>query len=233
MLIKGSVALNIFIGIAIFYLMWLAVRALHMEMLSTILGQVMGVGAIALIIVFQQEVRRFLLLVGSKYLTTSNKFSLSRLFSLRLKPRAELNIKSIMVAVENLARKNTGALIVIARKMNLDNYSHIGDPLNANISSRLIESIFHKDSPLHDGAIIIHNNKVKSARCILPVSDQLNLPPHMGTRHRAALGMSESTDSFIIIVSEQTGKVSFAFDGELVYDITVDVLTEKLQEEFS
>lgn len=233
MLIKGSVALNIFIGIAIIYIIWVAVKALKMHMLSTILGQIMGVGALALLIVFQQEVRRFLLLIGSKYFTENYRLRLSKLFSLKFKPALVLNTRSIIVAVENMSKKKLGALIVIARKMSLDNYSHIGDALDANISSRILESVFAKDSPLHDGALIIFNNKVQSARCILPVSDRIDLPPHYGTRHRAALGMAEATDSLIIVVSEETGSISYALNGQLFYNISINHLSEILEKEFN
>lgn len=233
MLIKGSIAMNIFVGIAIIYVVWVVVKALKMQMLSAILGQVMGVGAIALIIVFQQEVRRFLLLIGSKYFTENYRLRFSRLFSLKFKPAQILNTKSIIVAVENMSKKKTGALIVIAKKMSLDNYSHIGDVLDAHISSRILESVFSKDSPLHDGAVIIFNNKIQSARCILPVSDRIDLPPHFGTRHRAALGMSEATDSFILVVSEETGSISYAINGILDYDISIKQLSEILDKEFN
>jgi diadenylate cyclase len=233
MLIKGSIAMNIFVGIAVIYVIWLAVRALKMQMLSAILGQVMGVGAIALIIVFQQEVRRFLLLIGSKYFTENYRLRFKKLFSLKFKPAQLLNTKSIIVAVESMSKKKTGALIVITKKMSLDNYSHIGDVLDAHISSRILESVFSKDSPLHDGAVIIFNNKIQSARCILPVSDRIDLPPHFGTRHRAALGMTEATDSFIIVVSEETGSISYAVNGALQYDITIQQLSETLEKEFN
>jgi len=233
MLIKNSVAINIFVGIAAIYILWVVVKALKMQMLSTILGQVMGIGAIALVIVFQQEVRRFLLLIGSKYFSESYKTKILRFFSLKFKAEPKLNIKSIIVAVDEMAKKKVGALIVITKKMNLDNYSHIGDELDANISSRILESIFSKESPLHDGAVIVYNNKIKAARCILPVSDKIDLPPHYGTRHRAALGMTEATDSFIIVVSEETGSVSYALNGNLIYDITIEKLFETLEKEFS
>ena len=132
-----------------------------------------------------------------------------------------------------MAKKKIGALIVITKKMSLDNYSHIGDELDANISSRMLESIFSKESPLHDGAVIIINNKIKSARCILPVSDRIDLPPLYGTRHRAALGMTEATDSFIIVVSEETGSISYAVNGELIYDVDIKQLSSVLEKEFN
>jgi len=232
MLIKGSLAINIFIGIAIIYVLWMAVRAFKMQLLASLLGQIMGVGMIALVIVFQQEIRRFLLIIGSKYFAVNYKLKILSLFKKQKKAKPILNASSIFVALKKLSENKTGALIVIANKMSLDNYSHIGDTLNANISSRLIEGIFNKESPLHDGAIIIHNNKIASARCILPISDKTDLPPHFGTRHRAALGMSEYTDSIIIVVSEENGAISYAFDGKIYYDVSIEDIKKRLEEDF-
>lgn len=233
MLIKGSLAINIFIGIALIYVLWLAVRAFKMQLMEGLLGQIMGIGMIAIVIVFQQEVRRFLLLIGSKYFSINYRFKILNFFKIQKKSKPLLNFSSIEVALKNLSEKKIGALLVIANKMSLDNYSHIGDTLNASISSRLIESIFTKDSPLHDGAILIHNNKIISARCILPISDRVDIPPHYGTRHRAALGMSEFTDSFIIVVSEENGAISYAHEGNLLYDITIEEIKKVLEKEFS
>jgi uncharacterized protein (TIGR00159 family) len=233
MLIKGSLAINIFIGIALIYVLWMAVRAFKMQLLAGLLGQIMGVGMIALVIVFQQEIRRFLLVIGSKYFSANFRSKIFSYFKFQKKTNPPLNIPSILVALESLSVKKTGALIVIANKMSLDNYSHIGDTLNANISSRLIEGIFNKESPLHDGAIVIHNNKIISARCILPISDRVDLPPHFGTRHRAALGMSEYTDSIIIVVSEENGAISYAQDGKLYYDVPVADIKNLLEQEFT
>lgn len=232
MLIRGSIAINIFIGIALIYLLWLSVRAFKMQLMEGLLGQIMGVGMIALVIVFQQEIRRFLLVIGSKYFTINYRARLFNLFRFQKKAKPMLNFSSIEVALKSLSEKKTGALFVIANKMSLDNYSHIGDTLNAQISSRLIESIFTKDSPLHDGATLIHDNKIVSARCILPISDRVDLPPHYGTRHRAALGMSEFTDSFVIVVSEENGAISLAHNGNLFYDVSIENIKKALEEEF-
>lgn len=233
MLIKGSLAINIFVGIAIIYILWMAVRAFKMQLLAGLLGQIMGVGMIALVIVFQQEIRRFLLIIGSKYFAVNYRIKILNLFKSQKKSKPPLNASSILVALKNMSEKKTGALLVIANKMSLDNYSHIGDTLNANISSRLIEGIFNKESPLHDGAVIIYNNKISSARCILPISDKADLPAHYGTRHRAALGMSEYTDSIIIVVSEENGAISYAFDGKLHYDVSLEDIIKRLEEDFA
>jgi len=233
MLIKGTVAINIFVGIFSVYLLWIVVKALNMQLLSSILGQVTGVGVIALIIVFQQEVRRFLLLIGTRYFSKNNKFLFERLFSFHLRTKETLNIKSLVLACKNMSQKKIGALIVIAKKTDIGGYSQIGDALNASISSRLLETIFFKNTPLHDGAVIIVDNKIKSARCVLPVSDNPNFPPSLGMRHRAALGMSEASDSVVLIVSEQTGNISYAQHGELFTNITPDQLNEVLLREFN
>jgi diadenylate cyclase len=232
LLIRGTVAFNIFLGIAIIYVIWWAVRGLQMELLSNILGSVLGVGVIALIIVFQQEIRRFLIYIGSRYID-GNKISFEKLLNLRFDTRAPVKIRSILKAIMQFSQERTGALIVVKRKSNMDMYAETGDILNAETSSRLISSIFNKTSPLHDGAVIIEGDKIKAARVILPVTEQIDLPPEYGLRHRAGLGISEVTDSLVLIVSEETGQISMADGGILQKNISPKVLKEKLEEEFS
>lgn len=232
MVVRGTVALNIIIVIAIIYLIWWVVQALQMELLSKIIGQVIGVGVIALIIVFQQEIRRFLIYMGSRYID-GNRFSLDGILKMRFETKARIPIKSILKAVMQMSQTKTGALIVIRRKSNLKMYTESAEKLNSNMSSRLITSIFNKTGPLHDGAIVIDRDLVVAARVILPVTDKPNLPPEYGLRHRAALGMSEVTDSFIIIVSEETGQISIAENGILQKNIGIKALSQKLDEEFS
>ena len=231
MLIRGTVAMNIFIGVLSFYLLWIIVRALDMQLLGAILGQVIGVGVIALIIVFQQEIRRFLIYIGNQYFSR-NRLSLERVIPINITPQPKVKIKSIIKAVINMAKSKTGALVVIARKSELTVYAETGDSLNAETSSRLIESIFNKESPLHDGALIINGDRIVAARCVLPVSENLNLPPNYGLRHRSALGISENTDALTIIVSEQSGKISIAESGKLVTDVGVKELMAKLDLDF-
>ena len=230
-LIRGTVAFNIFLGIALIYLLWWIFKALKMELISSIIGQVMGVGVIALIIVFQQEIRRFLIFVGSRYIK-GNKISFGKFFNMNLDPRPVVRIKSVVKAVMQLAQTRTGALIVIRRKSNLEMFTESGDILNADTSSRLLLSIFNKLSPLHDGAVIINNEKIIAARVVLPVSEKLDLPPEYGLRHKAALGISEVTDSFVIVVSEETGGISVAEEGKMQNDITLKNLMEKLESRF-
>ncbi len=231
LLIRGTVAYSITMGIAIIYIGWWAVRALQMELLSSILGSVLGVGVIALIIVFQQEIRRFLIFIGSRYMD-GNRISFEKIFNIRFETKSQVKIRSILKAVMQFSQEKTGALIVIRKKSNLDMYAQTGDVLNAETSSRLFASIFNKTSPLHDGAVIVENDKVKAARVILPVTDKIDLPPEYGLRHRAGLGISEVTDSLVLIVSEETGQISLAQNGILQKNIPPKALKLKLEEEF-
>jgi len=230
MLIRGTVAYSITLGIAAIYIFWWAVRAMQMELLSTILGSVLGVGVIALIIVFQQEIRRFLIFLGSRYMD-GNRISVEKILNLRFESKPQVKIRSIMKAVMQFSLEKTGALIVIGRKSNLDMYAETGDVLNAETSSRLFISIFNKTSPLHDGAVIVEDDKVKAARVILPVTENMDLPPEYGLRHRAGLGISEVTDSLVIIVSEETGQISMAENGILQKNIPARILRQKLEED--
>lgn len=231
-LIRGTTALSIFLGIFIVYLFWLIVRALEMELISSIMGQVIGVGVIALIIVFQQEIRRFLLLIGTRYFG-KRSFSFEKLFSSGSRVSGErlLIIEEIVRAVETMAETKTGALIVIARRGTLDLYSGGGEILNASVNSELLQTIFFKNSPLHDGAVLIEAGKILAARVPLPANDNPNLPPRFGMRHRAALGISEQTDSFVIVVSEERGKISVADGGEVVENLKPNDLRQLLSKE--
>ncbi len=231
MLVRGTVALNIIVVIAGIYFLWWIFKALQMELISKIIGQVMSVGVIALIIVFQQEIRRFLIYMGSRYVD-GNMISLERIFKMRFESKARIPIKSVLKAVMQMSQTKTGALIVIRRKSNLKMFTEPAERINSHISSRMITSIFNKNGPLHDGAIVIDRDELVAARVILPVTDKLNLPPEYGLRHRAALGMSEVTDSFIIIVSEETGQISVAENGAIQKNIGIKLLTEKLEEDF-
>ncbi len=231
MLIRGTVAYSIALGIGAIYIFWWGVRALNMELLSNILGSVLGVGVIALIIVFQQEIRRFLIYIGSRYVE-GNRISFEKILNIRFESKPQIKIRSILKAVMQFSLEKTGALIVIRRKSNLDMYAETGDILNAETSSRLFASIFHRTSPLHDGAVIVENDKIKAARVILPVTEKLDLPPEYGLRHRAGLGISEVTDSMVIIVSEETGQISLAENGILHKNITSKFLRQKLEENF-
>jgi diadenylate cyclase len=219
-LIRGTAAISIFLGIFFIYLFWLIVKALNMELISALLGQVIGVGVIALIIVFQQEVRRFLLVIGNKYLTRS-RFSFSRLFSMvSNEPASPREAEEIVKACERMALHKTGALIVIGRKTSMDIFSEGGELLKARISAELLETIFFKNTPLHDGAVLIEGGLILAARCPLPTTDQMTLPPRFGMRHRAAIGMSEHSDALIVVISEESGFISVVDSGEIRENIS-------------
>lgn len=233
MFMRGTVAINIFGGIVVLYIIWLVVRALNMELLSGILGQIIGVGVIAIIIVFQQEIRKFLLHIGTRYMSRS-KFSLERLLFPRQKAGAALvNTDAIAKACRNMSETKTGALIVVARKSELELFAETGDIIEAETSSRLLENIFFKNSPLHDGAVIIVNDKIHAARCVLPISENINLPPHYGMRHKAAIGLSEVTDALVVLVSEETGKISLVSHGNIQYGVNPHELRAALDKSLS
>jgi uncharacterized protein (TIGR00159 family) len=228
-LIRGTVAINIFITIFTIYLVWYITKALNMQLLSSILGQIIGVGIIALIVVFQPEIRRFLLLMGTRYM--SRKFSLHNLFFSR-DYVPQVKTKEIARACYEMSKSKTGALIVIERNSALQLYAESGVILNALTTSALIESIFFKNNPLHDGAIIIVEDRIFAARCILPISDRTDLPPHFGLRHRAGLGISEHTDCVVIIVSEETGLIAIAENGQIQDNISLKTLMKRLEYAF-
>lgn len=228
-LIKGTVAFSIFIGVFFVYVGWLLVKALNMELLGTLMGQFIGVGVLALIVVFQPEIRRFLLYIGTNY-QISKSFGLEKIFHAEnLKPAGNQQIKEIVRACDNLARSKTGALIVIPNKSELKEITRSGERINARISSALIETIFFKNTPLHDGALVIVGSRLGAARCILPITERQDIDPNLGLRHRAALGVSEATDSIAIIVSEEKGTISLAVKGELLHKISLVQLTTELE----
>lgn len=220
-LVKGTNAFNIIMGIFAFYLLWIVVRMLHMELLSMIMGQVIGVGVVALIVVFQQEIRRFLLYIGSQYFSTQMRHSLSS-------GTEAVFIDEVVTACENMSESKTGALIVFARRNSLAMVEKTGDKIDARISQRLLENIFYKNSPLHDGALLIVNQRIEAARCVLPTSERTDIPAKYGMRHRAAIGLSEETDAVVVVVSEQTGKISYIESGVLFTNQTAMTLKDKL-----
>ncbi|MBP0904327.1 diadenylate cyclase CdaA [Mariniflexile gromovii] len=214
-LVKGTVAINIFIGIIIIYLVWLLTNFLNMELLSSIFGGFMKVGIIALIVVFQPEIRKFLLMVGSTNFSKRGKIFKQFKF-LKTETSDETNVDAILKACIKMANSKTGALIVFERNNNLDFLSTTGDEMNIKVTQPIIESIFFKNSPLHDGAIIVSNNIVKATRVILPLNNEKAIPKRFGLRHRAAIGVTEKTDALALAVSEETGTISYFKDGEFV-----------------
>ena len=228
-LLKGTVAINIFTGIILIYVLWRGTVLLEMELLSSIIGGFMSVGIIALIVVFQPEIRKFLLMVGSANLSKKGSFfERIKFFKNQNLERDTTDIKSVISACSNMSASKTGALIVIERSNNLTFLGDSGDEMNITVTQPILESIFFKNSPLHDGAILIENNQIIATRVILPVSDSSDVPSRYGLRHRAALGISEKTDSLIIVISEQTGKLVYVKSGEFIKIKSPEELKEKL-----
>ena len=224
---KGTNAPYILSGIIAIYLLWVVVRTLNMELLSTILGQLISVGAIALIIVFQPELRRFLQMIGMR----QKHFNfITRIFSTG-DDAVQTNVVPIVTACREMSETKTGALIVIGQQSDLRLIAEGGIALDAKVSTPLIRNIFFKNSPLHDGAMVIRDGRVHAAGCFLPLSNNYDISRTLGTRHRAALGMSEVSDALIVIVSEETGAISVAKDGKLNLRLTVNSLNSILCDE--
>ncbi|MCU0434717.1 MAG: diadenylate cyclase CdaA [Bacteroidia bacterium] len=228
-LVRGTAALNIFVGILIFYSIYRLVRVLDLELFSSILGKFIDVGVIALLIVFQQELRRFFLFIGTNNLFRQPQWR-KALFNWRDEDtEGQLDINAVVKACRNMAGSRTGAILVFARNSDLKFYSNTGDPIDARVSVRMIESIFFKNSPLHDGAVIISGNIIRAARCVLPVTENNEFPAHLGMRHRASVGITENTDAIAIAVSEQTGEIAFARDGQMESNVSPERLKELLE----
>lgn len=227
-LMRGSVAIKIFLGFLSLYLFYLIVGAAQMELLSSILGQFMGVGVLAAIVLFQQEIRKFLLMIGKTTVLRRDNFFNG--LPWRRNQMKGLNITPIIEAAKSLGGANMGALIVLSKSSELRFYAESGDAIDAVISKRLLQAIFNKYSPLHDGAVIIYNGRITAARCILPVSDEENLPAQFGLRHRAAIGMTEVTDTLVLVVSEETGQMSIVRNGILYHNLSTQELRKKINE---
>jgi diadenylate cyclase len=237
-LVKGTSAINIFLGLALIYFAYIVIRAFDLQLLSSIIGKFVNVGVIAIMIVFQQEIRKFLLYIGSnEFLRNKNwknifKFSASSMGASDI----FLDIEALADACFNMSYSKTGALIIIGRRSDLKFFINTGDIVDSGLTSRMLENIFYKNSPLHDGAVIIQDNRIVAARCVLPVTEKENFPAHYGMRHRAAVGITENTDALAITVSEQTGEVSLTIHGEIKPGLSKEkllYLLEKNTKQFS
>ena len=222
---KGTNAPYIMVGIVMVYFGWVIVKALNMELLSAILGQIISVGVIALLVIFQPELRRFLFTLGMRQKELD---FLTRFFSFNRK-QASTNTSPIVSACLDMSEAKIGALIVVRRKDDLQFIIEGGIALDANISMSLIKNIFFKNAPLHDGAVVIDNNRIVAAKCILPVT-QSNVPKSYGTRHRAAIGVSEMTDAVVVVVSEETGAISVVKGGKIKSKIDPQKLNSVLKQ---
>lgn len=221
-LMKDSGSINIFTGILILIAFWVVVsQVLEMRLMGAILDKLISVGAIALIILFQDDIRKFLVQLGSH-----NRIgSIVKYFSHNKNEKIDhADIMPIVMACMSMSKGNVGALIVMENTMPLNDIIQTGEEINANVNQRLIENIFFKNSPLHDGAMVIRNNRIIAAGCILPVSHDMDIPKELGLRHRAAMGISQETDAMAIIVSEETGGISIAYKGKFHLHLTAEEL---------
>jgi len=230
-LVKGTVAINIFIGIVILYVVWKVTEFLQMEMLSRFLAGFKDIFLILIVIVFQQEIRKFLLMLGTTNVTARRKlFKRLNLFS---ENESSTNIPAILGACSKMGKSQTGAIIVLQRNNSLEFVKNTGDPMNVEINQPILESIFYKNSPLHDGALIIEDNTITATRVILPVSNDKNIPQRFGLRHRAALGITEKTDAVCLVVSEENGQISYIKEGDFVLFEDMDQLHQILKNDLS
>ena len=227
-LMKESGVINIFYGVMAFIVVWvIASQMLEMRLTGTILDKFMNIGLLVLVILFQDQLKRFLVELGSQ----KRWRFLRKLFHHQSKDIDEAShhwIMAIVRACMNMSKSKTGALIVIQQDVPLENYENTGDKIDASINSRLIENIFFKNSPLHDGAMIIANTRIKAAGCILPVSHDTSIPRSLGLRHRSALGISQATDALAIVVSEETGNISIADKGNINMRLSTTDLEQRL-----
>ena len=231
-LMRGSVAIRVFLGFLFLYLIYLVVRAAEMELLSIILGQFMGVGVLAAIILFQQEIRKFLLIIGRTTAFDRDGFfkNIGVIWKSHSSRHSKFDVTPLVEAMKSLGGSNTGALMVVSKNTELKFYAESGDRIDATLSKRLLLSIFNKYSPLHDGAVIIYEGKIIAARCILPVTERDNLPAQFGLRHRAAIGMSEQTDTLILVVSEETGQLSTVRNGRIFHNLSPQDIRKKIND---
>ena len=233
-LMKESRSLNVFMGILVFVVLWLLVsQVLGMKLLGSIMDKLVSVGVIGLIIIFQEDIRKFLYNLGAH----QRMKTLRRLFYKGDKELDREQLKQVIMPIVmscmSMSKKKIGALIVLQRATPLDDIVATGERIDASVSQRLIENLFFKNSPLHDGAMIIANHRVKAAGCILPVSHDLNIPKELGLRHRAALGITHESDCLAIVVSEETGSISVAIRSQFQLRLTAEKLESILTQEMT
>ena len=226
-LMKSSGTLSIFGGVVSIFIVWILVsQVLEMRLMGTILDKFISVGFIVIVILFQDDIRKFLVALGSN----RGWMFLTKIFSRKENNSEQKYVAPVVLASMNMARKKTGALMVIQQEMDLTMYIQTGEMFTADVNARLIENIFFKNSPLHDGAMIIVNNRIKAAGCILPVAQDATISKDMGLRHRAGLGMSKETDALIIIISEERGTITVAHNGKITKSLSGEELQQILSE---
>ncbi len=230
-LVKGTAAIRIFIGIIAVYLIWKVVKAFQMQLLSEIFGQFISVGVIALVVVFQPEIRQFLLMLGNTRII-HNRSRRFLFWKIKLNDPFVASIDAIVMACQKMAENKTGSLIVIARESQLSAFVETGQIVDSRISEIMLESIFFRNGPLHDGAVVIAGDTIKAARCILPVSKQSSIPSWYGLRHRAAIGLTEKSDAIAIVTSEERGTISYSIDGKMAERVSAAELSDFLVKTF-
>lgn len=231
-LIRNTLAVNLLLGLIIILFIWFLVETLQMHLLSAILNKFMSVGIIAMIVIFQPEIRRFLLMLGKNAFSQKNKSWYTYIFGKKQAERNNLaRIKPIIDACRSMKSTRTGALLVFVKFYD-DQFFSNSEVIDARITKRLLESIFQKNSPLHDGAVVISENKIKNASCILPLTDNDQLPPQFGLRHRAGIGVSEMTDAVAVIVSEETGEIAYVKQGKVRMNLSFNELEKLLNKDF-
>ena len=221
-MVKSSRAWQLIKGIAFLIIATLISGLMNLNILNSILTGIMNWGVIAIIVIFQPELRRALEQLGT------NKFTKFLGLNSDLATRIKEDIYKVVIAATELSKTKTGALIVLERDINIQDIISTGVPMNAEVSPQLLVNIFEPKTPLHDGAVIISNNKIAAAACVLPLADDIDIAKELGTRHRAAIGISKESDSIVVVVSEETGKISVAKDGTLIADVREDVLKKIL-----
>ena len=227
-LLKGTTGMSIFAVLVSFISVWFLVSfVFQMELLGSILNKVANVGVILVVILYQDEIKNFLSQLGNKYANTLYA-RIKRMLIRNKETQPQTDINEIVEAMVSCAKTKTGALVVIQKEGDLSTYCQTGEIIESNIKARLIENIFFKNTPLHDGALIISDNQIKAVGCILPLSHKRDLPKELGLRHRAALGITEKTDAYVVIVSEETGRISCMRQGEMLLGVTKERLTEWL-----
>ncbi|HPE87030.1 MAG: diadenylate cyclase CdaA [Bacteroidales bacterium] len=226
--LRGTAAINIFFGIVAIFLLWKVVDALNMKLLREILGAFVSVGFIALLVVFQPEIRKFLLMLGTPSFIHNKKNGKFLFWRMNFSTTEMSTIDTLVESCRLLSQEKIGALMIITRKNGLRQYLITGETINADLTTPLIHSIFFKNSPLHDGAVIISGNKIQGARCILPVSENNSIPSGLGLRHRAAAGVTEVSDALAIIVSEEKGTLSLCENGIIDYNLDAAQLKQRL-----
>lgn len=232
-LVRGTSALNILLSIIGVYVCWQVALALEMPVISGILDRIISMGLLGLVVIFQPELRRFLFMLGTGALRKQREQKLLKRVFIKTWGKRPLHITQVLQACMHMSQSRTGALIILTQQNKLPAVISTGERMDATISSALIENIFFKNSPLHDGAMIIENNKIVAARCILPVTANKEVSDQLGLRHRSAIGVTEQSDALAIVVSEETGSVSYSQFGEITYDVSPSQLREEIEKFFA